>query len=279
MTEDISCNELYRIINRALSRWGDFDDVPADREIALFNEKYNYRRTINPQLSIFEDTLPSQDEVKRATQFCKDIETHRESVNIYDDNSLELSEKFYRRLYQNLEYYAPHFSPQNQLKYQSLKQIIQRKLPELQNTVLLDDYNKEIDVITCLHKAQRSETSLRAGIFINQLLNSEDIKAMPPSPKKVTLFEKSLKLVDYLSKESNSRSRKFSLKRDLNLRIRETALNLGPSYKERADLAQYEANRFQKAIDKAQKYGKEPKKRTMSLEERNRRAYDEWLYR
>ena len=252
MTENISCNELYRIINRALSKWGEFDGAPADKEIKIFNEKYNYRRATNPQIGLFEDALPSQKEVERANQFCSDLEFYREATDIYSENNFDVPEKVYRRLYENLEHYAPHISAENQVKFQCLKQSMQRNLPERQSPVLLSEYNKEMDVIKDYHKRGYAESATRARVFLNQLMNDEDIKTMPPSPEKLSLFEKSLKVVDCLPKGSTSRSYKFSLKRDINMRIQETASNLGPAYIEKAQLAKYEISRFQKAIDKAQ---------------------------
>lgn len=280
MAEDVSCKELYRIINRALSKWGEFDDVPADCEIKLFNKKYNHRRNSNPQIDIFESPLPSEDDVKRATQFCSDIETYREITDIYSQNDDEPSVDFYRRLYKNLEFYAPYIQPENEIKYKYLTQNLQKKLPEYQTALIIDAYSTEIDIIKSLHKRKDSTGSIRAKYLFNQMMNDESLKQAPASAKKLSLYEKSLDVVACLSKENYSRSAKFALKRNINLRIKDIALQLGTrECKIKAERAQYEVNRYQNAIDKAKQYSHKKRRSPLSTEERNQRALEEYWYR
>ena len=282
MAEDVSNKELYRIINRALEKWGNFDDVSADTEIKIFSQRYNYRCQNNPQVNIFEEALPSPEAVSNAIQFCSDIETYRAHTDIYSDRDDSLSEDFYRRLYKGLERYAANITPNNDIKYKILKKSIQGFLPEFHEIQLLDQYNQEISIIQELKKKKNLEANIKANYFIKQFMNSEELKKIPTSPQKLELYQRSLAVVDSLSKDKFSRSYKFALKRDINKEIYKMATDLGAGYVEVAYKAKEEAERYQNAIDRAKQYATASNQfhpPRLSSTERNRRLMEEYWYR
>lgn len=287
MAEDVSNKELYNIINRAISKWGCFDNVPADKEINIFCHKYDMRRKSNPQISIFEDSLPSAEEVKIAKQLCSDIETYRKSIDIYEGTTDELSESFYRRLYQGLDRYAEHVSEENQVRYKTLKQNLQGKLPEFAEKVLLDKLSQEIDIIKYLKKSKSPEYKTKTTLFFKQIATQNDdlkdeIKALSATPEKIAFCKSCIDIVDYLPQEKYTRSAKFTLKSNLYNLISKTARQMGISHT--TIVAKNEEGRFQRAKEKAIQYAKDPNKRRprksiLGIEERNRRAMEEWIYK
>lgn len=287
MAESINNRELYSIINRAVAKWGCFDDIPADREMNIFCHKYDERRQNNPQLNVFEDTLPSPAEVKIAKQLCSDIETYRKSIDIYAGTTEELSEDFYRRLYQGLDRYAEHITPNNELRYKTLKQTLQRKLPEFAETVLFDQYNQTIDIIEYLKKKNHPECKTKAIDFFEQIITRDmsvksDIIELKPTPEKIKFCKRCIDIVDCLPQERYSRSAKFTLKSNLYNLISKTAQQMGISHT--IKVAKNEEGRFQRAKKKAIQYAKDPNKRRpkrsiLGIEERNRRAMEEWIYK
>lgn len=287
MAEDISNKELYRIINRAVAKWGCFDDVPADKEMDIFCHKYDVRRKNSPQISLFEDSLPAPFEVKTAKQLCSDIETYRKAIDIYADTTEEFPESFYRRLYQGLDRYAEHISEENQVRYKILKQNLQGKLPEFAENVLLDKLNQEIDIIEYLKKNKNPEYKTKTMLFFKQIITGnndlqDEIKVLSATPEKMAFCKNCIDIVDYLPQERYSRSAKFTLKSNLYNLISKTAQQMGINHTTRA--AKNEEGRFQRAKEKAIQYAKDPNKRRpkksiLGIEERNRRAMEDWLYK
>ncbi len=290
MANDISQMELYRIINRAVARCSNHENAPVNTEIAIFHERYVFRRKSNHQLNIFENSVPHSREIEQAAGFCDDLEAYRLSTDTYAKENEPLSEAGYRRLYAGIERYRPYISAENNEALHALEINVKRHLPEFKNQLLLDEYNQKAARIHDLklgYGRQRRQNQPAAKSyesaslhFFEDVLHNEELRQIEGCPEKLKLYAGCLKIVDCLPADKYNRTAKFKLKRDFNHAIRVTAAALGEGYLETAQKASYEEKRYHKAMERAKAFAEKPAKPSpVSAALRNKRAREEWIYR
>ena len=288
--------ELYKIINHVLANYGSGKDVSLTTEIKIYNEKYQHRLQTNPQLSIFEEAVPYSEEVKKAILFCEDLADYKERTDI--DASDDVSPATCRRLLKQLAEYAPYLTPENTEICQRLTKTLKYYIPEYKKELLFAEYDKYITDIIERDKARKikkknKEKTAVEDAYIERLANhffktmKEDtyLKDMAACPEKMELYEKSVKIVDFLSSKQYSRFVKYNMKREIYEEISNIAEELGPNYASKAKKAKEEAQRFKKSADNIiNPPKKKPVKRNHNsrwdffkqIEERNRRAQEEY---
>lgn len=281
MAENISRNELYRIISRAIADWENTRDMAINEEIKVFIKNYIQRRKVKPQIDLFEDNLPTFEELNKAKQFCDDLENYRISADIDKEND-DLPETVYSRLNEYINATRKYLPVESLKTLDIMQKNIKRKLPEHKGLILLEDYNNEASHIQKMHqtylracrkKQPASKDYERfAEIFFAEVLNNEDLKKIKSCPEKIKLYENSLKIVDCLPKHKYGRTFKFKLKRDLNYGLKKTAFELGGAYHEIAVKAAYEQQRYQKSMERTKQYA-EPETA------RQKRLLEEFLYK
>lgn len=285
MTSEIKHNELYRIINRALSGCLNFEGNAVNKEIKIYCSRYIKKQNKKASDPVYE--LPQ--ELLCAIRFCDDLEHYRGTTDIYSDKDETLSENQYRRIFSALNYYDAHIVSKNKKIKNILITSIKHHLPEFREDVLLDKYIEDAERIyklkknsdkTCRQKQQYAKDYEKEAMrLFRELFADEELHQIKSHPKKIELYEKSLKIVNCLPPERYGRVAKFKLKIDLNSAIQKTAALLGENYKPIADKAEREIKRYQRAIEQTQYYTENPtKKRKLSIEEYNRRKFEEWYY-
>ena len=319
MGENISHAELFRIINRAVAGCANHKNIPVNTEISIFRERYAYRLGQNRQLDIFEATLPQNKELADAVDFCDNLEAYRQATDIDAKENDELEEWQCRRIYKGIERYRRHISPENLAMLNILEYNIKRRLPEYRELLLLEEYNREAcrihDLKLGYNRRRRQNQSVSKDYewaalgFFKEVLHDENLKKIKGCPEKLALYMNSLRIVDCLPAEKYNRTAKFKLKYDLNYAVKITAETLSQAesdfqqaqmYTELAQKAGYEQKRYLTAIERIN-FFKENKsahdssvaggtsspagnksfrgKQEMSVAARNKRAYEEWLYR
>lgn len=285
--------ELYRIINRAIENYGMDRNLSLTDEINIFSQKHRYRVQTNPQIDIFETSLPEIKEVKEAVSFCEDLEYIKQELDIdKDENEYFIPEKMCHRLLQRLKTYAPYLSQSNKDIAQGLAKTLKRYLPEYQKEIILNEYNDAFNYIWQTNKnVQKNQRSTinkdylgsLAVEFYKKFKKDNYLQNMEACPEKIELYEKIIKIINFLPQDRFKRITKFNIKRDLYKDIKEMAEKLGPSYAQKAQKAALEEKRYQDAVDNVINYlqGKRiPKKRVEKTAEYYRKkALEEWLYK
>ncbi len=279
--EVVSHEELYRIINRAISTYGDGSDVT--REIKIFQNKYHTRKQQNPQINIFEEKPPLTQDVENAVAFCRSLNRYGEITEI-DAKQEDETEEFYRKFYSQIQQYKDHLTPKNKRIYDIIIEEIKKHLPEYGDEVLLKNLNGEIQATIQRKRAKdKLGYEIRAQDFFNHFLHNDRVKGIRNSREKMELYQGCLKIVDCLPKENFSRTAKYEIKRDLNQTLMEIAQDMGIEYKEIAQKAQVEVTRYQRAIDNIREHlvtGKPfPSQRKLSPQQLARRKQEEYLHK
>lgn len=284
MEHDVSQQQLYHIINRAVSKCVDIrNSDPVNTEIKIYCRKYEERKKANSQLNIFEPPLPLKDELKYAVQFLNDLEDYRRATDVYIENEDPLPEEEYRRLLAMTEIFEKNLTEENQSICHTLKENFKRYLPEFKQEILMADYIKQADRIydmkrgyeRCRRKNKQSSKNYETETcyFFRDILRDEDLKKIQPCPQKIKLYQSCIRIVDCLPPDKYRRTAKFKLKKDLNYGLRLAAGALGEEYSDIAQRAEHEERRFQNAIEKTQIYYEK------SNYSYNKRLEEEWLYR
>lgn len=260
MVEDVSHNELNRIINRAIEKSGYGSDARIDSEVNIFYNKYKTRQQTNPQISIFEDKIPTLEDVKSAKTFCENLEEYRKELYAYEMLDIDLSENICRQVYKGLEKYESIISPGNKLRFDAIKKNVMRNIPELKGKVKIEEYNETAINIHKLHKEYKKNHSsyknyeMTSLDFFREITKDEDLKEYKPSPEKLQLYQNCVKIVDCLPKEKYGRMAKFRLKRDIYKEIGNIASQLGENYEQLVYESISQSNRYQNAIETTQSY-------------------------
>ena len=172
--EIVSHAELYKIINRAISSYGDGSDVTL--EIKIFQNKYLTRKKRNPQISIFEKTPPLTQDVENAVAFCRSLSRYSNIMDI-DAKPEEETEDFYRNFYNQMQQYKDHLEPENKKNYDTIIWEIKRHLPEYEDEVLLKELSEEIQqIIQRKKKKDKFNYEIRAQDLYNNYLQSNRVK-------------------------------------------------------------------------------------------------------
>lgn len=293
MTE-INREELYKIINRAITNYASSRDISLTCEINIYEQKYQYRLQNNPQLSIFEDTMPYLQEVKKAKLFCKDLADFKKETDI-DASDDDVSPQLCRRLFNQLAEYASYITPENTEIAQRLTNALKYYMPEYKKELLFAGYNRDIanmfekDKERKSKKRKKENTSaedayleMLAKHFFKTMREDSFLRDMEACPEKIELYEKSVKIVDFLSSKQYSRFIKYNMKSEIYEEISKIAEELGPDYASKAKKAKEEAQRFKKAVDnlinppKKKPIKRKPKSFIEQIEERNRRAQEDF---
>ncbi len=298
MSEKIGHKELHRIINRAISICVNHQDIAVNTEISAFQNRYLYYGRQNRQIDIFEDVVTSA-EVKRARAFCDVLEKYRQCTDVFATEEKILSEEECRFLLKEINHYRPCIILENMPLLKVLEINFQRRLPEYKQQMLLSEYTSEACRIHDMklnyeYQRRKGQPSVKdyekyALHFFNSILHDKTLKDIPENQEKLVLYDACLRIVDCLPKYKYNRVTKFRLKQEINGAIKATAESLccmapdaksAAQYREKAEKAGYEQNRYQKAIEKSLKFaGTNSRSRQMSIVARNKRAQDEWLYK
>lgn len=287
MKNDFNQTELRQIINRALAKCMNIEGEAVNTEISIFCARYVERQNKNAQDSS-QTYLP--DELSKALSFCDDLEEYRRITDVYSEQEHTMSEMQYRHLLLMLNKYDKEIFPENKTIQHLLENNIKRHLPEYKDDILLDGYNEEADRIYKLRKEYEytirkkqpaaKDYERNALGFFKELFTNKDLHAIKAHPKKLTLYEKCIRIVNCLPASHYNRTAKYKLKKDLNYGLLRTAYLLGEEYAPIIQKAQSEIKRYQKAIEKTQYFSENPvKKRKPSFEEYNKQKLEEWYYR
>lgn len=301
MAENGQIQELYRIINRAVSRCTNHENTPVNTEISIYQSKIAHHKKHDGQLSIFADDSQLYTETAKAADFCDCLEEYRQSVDLYASNAHNLSEHRYRKLLKGIEHFRPQIYSENMYLLKALEYNCKRQLPEYHDKMLLEEYNRQALRIRDMKKGydrQRRQNQKAskdyekdALYFFKEVMNNEELRRIKGCAEKLSLYENCLNIVDCLPAEKYNRSAKFKLKKDFNYAIRITAATLSRDannaeqakrYEDISKKAEYEENRYAKALERVKEFTEKPQKykgRTLSIEARNRRAKEEWDYR
>lgn len=301
MTENLQIEELYRIINRAVSRCTNHENSPVNAEISIYQNKVAHRHSADGQLSIWKDDSQVYVETAKAADFCDSLEEYRQSVDLYASNKQDLSEYHYRKILKGIEHFRPQIYSENMYILNALEYNCKRHLPEYHDKMLLEEYNRKAlrirdmkqgyDRLRRQNQKASKDYEKDAFYFFKEVMNNEELRKIKGCAEKLSLYENCLNIVDCLPAEKYNRSAKFKLKKDFNYAIRITAAVLSRDvnnaeqakrYEDISKKAEYEEKRYAKAIERVKEFTEKPKKykgRTLSIEARNKRAKEEWDYR
>ncbi|MBO5039425.1 MAG: hypothetical protein J6C85_08265 [Alphaproteobacteria bacterium] len=287
MENNFNQTELRQIINRALAKCMNLEGHAVNTEMNIFCSRYIVRQSKSPQ-DMTQATLPK--ELSKALNFCDDLEEYRQTTDVYSEQDNTMSEMQYRRILSMLSDYDKDIFPENKAMQHLLENNIKRHLPEYQVDILLDGYNDEADRIYKLKKEYEYATRKKqpaakdyeknALNFFKELFTNKDLHAIKTHPKKVTLYEKCIRIVNCLPASHYNRTAKYKLKKNLNYGLFRAASLLGEEYLPKIKKARLEMERYEKAIEKTQYFSENPPpKRKLSTEEYNRQKFEEWYYR
>lgn len=280
----ISHAELYRIINRAIAKIDLCSGECVNDEMSRFGFEYTRQLAANVQLSLFDEYWPSKEEVRQAMSFCDDLEKYREFSDPYLDDSPELDEKTWRRLYERIQDYRQYTHPENLIILSGIENSAMHQLPEFRPILLIQDYNKRAGWVFHEKKAQeklkrKNEPSHKgyeqtAAALFEDILQDKELANIKPCQEKIELLQNCLKLVDCLPREKYGRIKKFDFKSDINCAIMVAARALGDT--DLAENAHQEMVRFETAKERATSRSKNY---YIQREIYDRRMREEWMYK
>lgn len=301
MTENLQIQELYRIINRAVSHCTNHENSAVNAEISIYQNKMAHQVRNDRQLSIWKDDSEVYTETAKAMDFCDSLEEYRQSIDLYASNKQDLSEYNYRKLLKGIEYFRPQIYSENMYILNALEYNCKRQLPEYHDKMLLEEYNRKAlrirdmkqgyDRLRRQNQKASKDYEKDALYFFREVMNNEELRKIKGCAEKLSLYENCLNIVDCLPAEKYNRSAKFKLKKDFNYAIRITAAALSRDannaeqakrYEDISKKAEYEENRYAKAMERVREFSEKPqryKSRALSIEARNKRAKEEWDYR
>jgi len=267
--------ELYRIINQALTKIRENSDEPINREITLFKKRYR-EQSENTKLQ------PIWEEITAAEDFCNALEAYRLATDVYVENPPELFERNIRIIQKGIEKYRPHIYNENYVVISALETTIRSRLPELRSQYVLEQYNKMAKLIYGLKKSKRTKKIPAADCerlalqFFTEVLNDKELKKIEICPEKMELYINTLNIVDCLPKAKYNKTMKFQLKSQLYYAISLGACKLDDPDKSKAVKAYNEYLRFKNAADNALAHATNPK---IVEALRRKREQDEWKYK
>jgi hypothetical protein len=168
------------------------------------------------------------------------LDDYRISVDVFNENDVNLGTDFYRQLYKGIEHYRPHINKENQTILKLLERSIRKKIPEFKNDELLAEYNERAIEILKLKKeygkSKQKSTSTnklyeqKADSLFYDILHKKELPSIPPSANKLTAYSNILSAVDCLPNHKYSRSKKYNLKYNINMAIVGICKHLGNNY-------------------------------------------------
>lgn len=273
-------NELYKIINRTLAKIEKSIDEPADKEIILFKERYQYYTKQNPYPSLFDDEKRlSPSEIDKVLEFCNALEAYRLATDVHAKDIPELSEDTCRALYAGLTFYKKYISPENKTIITGLEQTIKRILPEFREEYILNEYNEQAKLIYKLkksHKKAVSDNERMAALFFEDVLNNKELKSIKACPLKIDLYENTLKIVDMLPQKKYNKTAKLQLKSSLYYAINRAVLVMPIVDREKAEQTYNEYLRYKRAAENISRYVSNMPENEFA---RRKRIDDEWKYK
>ena len=288
MAENISTKEMYRIINRAISQCYNQSDICVSEEMEKFNSKHWDLVNNNHQTDIFADPIPTTKEAREAFVFCQYLDEHRQSADAYNDEAPEVSDYTYRCIYKGLEKYRPYITDEAKHCFNALEKYIRGRLPEFKLIERTNEYNSQIASIfqakkEADKKKRKKESFNRiyedlACNFFSAFLEDKEVRLMPPSVEKLTLYSNALKIVDCLPESKYKRTDKFRLKYQLNETIFNICECLGDNYTLAKINAKKEMEKYENAIENARRH-LEQQDTIAGLRARQRRMREEYLYK
>lgn len=288
MSQDISTKEMYNIINYAISKSYNHAGDSVCEDMEAFSKKHWELITHNHQTDAFAEPIPTTKEVRDALKFCRDLDEHRQSCDVYNENATEPSDITYRSIYKGLERYRPYITEEAKHCFTALEKYIRGRLPEFRLEEHMKEYNsratgifqakKEVD-----KKKRKKESYSRAYEelacqYFSDFLSDKELHSAPSSVEKLTVYSNALKIVDCLPDSKYRKTEKFRLKYQLNESIFNICEGLGDNYALAKINAQNEMIKFMNAIDNAKRHLEE--QNTMAgFKARQRRKREEYLYK
>ena len=282
MSDDISLQEMYRLLNEAVSQCYNHKDNAVNRDMQSFQKRYQKMLKTNPQLTIFDNPIPSAREVRQAAEFCDLLDDYRISVDVFNKDEVYLGQDFYRQLYNGIEQYRPHIFPENKAIFNALDCNVRRKLPEFKYEFILSDYNERALEVCRLKKTYDKNKSSHkayekmAHNLFKDIYEKKELSNIPHSVDKLTTYSNILKAVDCLPTEKYKRTAKYQIKYSINMAIVGICKSLGENYALARINAEQNAIKYLKALRNAQSYAKS--KNNFSSY-RAQRQQDEYLYK
>ncbi len=288
MSTDISYNQMYRLINEALSVCYNDKNIAVNKSMHQFQQQHWQAAKSNRQLNVFESSVPTVKEVYQATDFCDLLDDYRISVDVFNEHDVNLGTDFYRQLYQGIERYKPHITKENQVILKSLERSVRKKLPEFKTIELLAEYNeralevlklkKEYDKNKRKNPQSNKFYEQKADSLFSDILQKKELPEIPPSVNKLTTYSNILNTVDCLPNHKYSRSKKYNLKYNINLAIVGICKYLGDNYFLAQTNAEKNAVKYRNALRNTQTFIKNKNSSSTNLI-REKRLRDEYYYK
>jgi len=288
MNADISYNQMYHLINEALSACYNDKNIAVNKSIRHFQQQHWQAAKSNRQLNVFEASIPTVKEVYQATDFCDLLDDYRISVDVFNEHEVNLGVDFYRQLYQGIERYKPHITKENQTTLKSLERSVRKKLPEFKTIELLAEYNeralevlklkKEYDKNKRKNPQSNKLYEQKADDLFKDILHKKELPEIPPSVDKLTAYSNILNTVDFLPNNKYSRSKKYNLKYNINIAIVGICKYLGDNYFLAQTNAEKNAVKYQNALRNTQTFIKNKTSSSTNFI-REKRLRDEYYYK
>jgi len=288
MNEDISYKRMYQLINEALSECYNDDNISVNSQIHKFQQQHWQVAKSNRQLNVFDEPVPSAKEVYHAVDFCDLLDDYRISVDVFNEQDVNLGADFYRQLYQGIERYRPYINNENKTTLKSLERSIRKKIPEFRLSELLVEYNERALEVLRLKKDYEKNKhknpntnkfhEQKADILFRDILQKKELPDIPPSVDKLTAYSNILSAVDCLPGNKYSRIKKYNLKYHINLAIVGICKHLGDNYFLAQTNASHNADKYLNAMHNTQKFSKN-KQRSSTNFAREKRLHDDYYYK
>jgi hypothetical protein len=253
-----------------------------------FEKKYSALFKEDTQLDLFGGDIPTRREVHYATEFCNTLDEYRRSVDVYNDDNEDLSLISYKIIYDGIKKYRPYITGEALETLDILEKSVKSHLPYFRETIIINNYiTQATDVAKAkkehdkrMRKKQPSSKTYEALAenYFKSFMESEELKSLPASAQKLSLYSHSLNIVDCLPSPKYSRTYKYRLKCYLNQGIVNMCDKLGPNYAMAKISAQREVEKFVNAMHNA-KRKLEEQNTQKGFEARQRRLRDEYRYK
>ena len=288
MSKEVSTEEMYRLINEAVSLCYNHRDIDVSSDMIAFKARYDTTFSKETQLELFSGDIPSKKEVEKATDFCKLLDEYRIAVDPYNDNDEELSQISYKMILDGINRYRPYITGEAKETLAILETNVKRHLPFYKQHLLIEEYigratnvaqlRKEYDKKVRKKQPANKTYESAAENFFKDFLENDEIKALPASAGKMSLYSHVLNIVDCLPSPKYSRTYKYRLKYSLNQSIVNMCDKLGPNYALAKINAQKNIEKYINAIYNA-KRKLEEQNTQKGFEARQRRLRDEDKYK
>ena len=256
MRNKIGYDKLYIIINDAISKCYNTKDISVKANMLNYIDNYNAFFRSGETLDIFDELLPTKDEVTKAKKFCSLLNKFRLSIDVHNPKAYPLSNDEYQTIYDLLQEYRPHIADKNLQTFGILEKAVKRHHPQYREEIILDELiAKASSIIKKSNKNKKNkiesvEDEIKSdSLTVFEDIEREKVKSFKSSPSKLELYTKCIKLVDYLPKRNFGRLVKFRAKYNLNKALFIISKELGGEYELKSNEYQSEMQKFVRAID------------------------------